>query len=188
MTAPGQDPRHACHLLLLLTCLTFVHLPAAAFNARVSEQVIPLNGSVRLTFSTTQPDNEHVDIAAVVNQTCQLEAVTSKWLLLEPPMIKQHAKAKDVQVSVLLAPRTVGQLALPEFPVKWMDGNQSATFPVISVESHLTLGGGTIDTPKELVAIGGYTWGMTLADYSKRSVLSWPGTSWSTTSPSPDSP
>lgn len=150
----------------LLLALLALPLTAAAFNPQLSEDRIPLNATIEATFATSMPDKEHVDIVAAVEQACALPTVRDRWQLVRPPTVVQHPKAKDIQVQLLLAPRSTGTLQPPAIPVKWLDGDREARFPPVLVEEHLRLGGDQIPLPKELQSVGGYRWGISLAEYA----------------------
>lgn len=153
---------------LLAVLLLLEALPAAQYNPRVSHTELPLNGVLTLAFSTSMPQREHIDIAASVRQTCEQSAVVALWRLTAPPEVRQHERARDVQVTIRLMPRRVGELQPPAIPIHWMEGGTSVTFPTVHVTPDLELGTRRLPLPKQLDGVGGYDWGLGWDEFLKQ--------------------
>ena len=154
--------------LLLIALLLAAAVPAAQYNPRASHTELPLNGVLTLVFSTSMPQREHIDIAASVRQTCEQSSVVALWRLAGPPEVRQHERARDVQVTLRLMPRRVGELQPPAIPVHWMEGSTSASFASVRITPELELGTRRLPLPKQLDGVGGYDWGLSWDEFLKR--------------------
>jgi len=145
-------------VLPLLACTALA--TAAQFNPRISDRDIALNDSVRVTFSTMRPQRPEVDIRSTVNGALTLPGVREHWRVIGEPEVVQHEKVKDISVTMVLAPRHAGTLALPDIPIRWLDGDRIAEFATVDVADHIQVGKTEKPLPPELQAIGGYEWGI----------------------------
>ncbi|MHC5068069.1 MAG: hypothetical protein ACYTF0_05730 [Planctomycetota bacterium] len=148
---------------ILICLLTVCHLGAAQFNPRVSSDSIPLNDSVRLTFSTMRAQRAEIDISTAVEAALALPTVRESWRLVGAVDVTEHERIKDLTISLVLAPRRTGTLNLPSIPVPWLEGERSVTFPRVAVREELNLGNEQRSLPHELSGIGGHPWGSDLA-------------------------
>ena len=172
-------------LLLSLPAASLVAGEAARptfINARVSAKEICLNEVVRVEFTTLPRDLESVDIAQSVANSLRLSAVNS-WRLVGEPVVTEALRAaplptdgdkptrerpKPITVVFNVLPRTTGDVALPDIPITWLQGNSIARFQPVVVKPNLMIAGKVADLPREAAGVGGFPWSSTLDEVRTR--------------------
>lgn len=144
-------------------------------NTRISSPKICLNEIERVEFTTMPRDVESVDIAAAVANALRLGA-GGQWRLIGKPSITElsgtptavdpnrpaptvvRERPRPVTVVFTLMPRVAGDLALPDVPLSWLQGNQVAHFPVVVVDASIKVGSSSQDLPREVDGVAGFAW------------------------------
>jgi hypothetical protein len=150
-------------------------------NTKISSPKISLNEIERVEFTTMPRDIENVDIAAAVANALRLGA-GSQWRLVGKPIITELAntpagvdptkpaptvvreRPRPVTVVFTLLPRVAGDLALPDVPMTWLQGNQVAHFPTVVVDASIKIGSSSQDLPREVGGVAGYAWNAKLSE------------------------
>ncbi len=165
-------------LLLAPSLAVFAADPASRptfINTKISSPKISLNELERVEFTTMPRDIENVDIAAAVANALRLGA-GGQWRLVGKPTITEISSApaatdpsksaptvvrerpRPVTVVFTLLPRVAGDLALPDVPLSWLQGNQVAHFPTVVVDASIKVGSSSQDLPREVNGVAGYAW------------------------------
>jgi hypothetical protein len=137
--------------------------PALFVNVRVAARSVQLNQPVRVEFFTPARQLESVDIAAAVSSGLVM-AGADTWRLVGKPTVVENEKIRSVTVSFTLLPRTVGELALPRFPLTWLAGEPLPEMGVVKVESGIVVGSERKPLPREVDGVAGFPWGVALKD------------------------
>jgi hypothetical protein len=144
-------------------------------NTKISSPKLSLNEVERVEFTTMPRDIENVDIAAAVANALRLGA-GSQWRLIGKPTITEitstpaavdpskpaptvvRERPRPVTVVFTLLPRVAGDLALPDVPLSWLQGNQVAHFPTVVVDASIKVGSSSQDLPREVNGVAGFAW------------------------------
>jgi hypothetical protein len=152
-------------LLLLFSAISLTPAadPKAGFvNSKISNRSIMLNQPVRVEFTTLPRQVEGIDIPATVLHALELSNVRPSWRVAGKPTVNEHEKTKTITVVFTLMPRRVAEISLPQIPLPWLSGDQIAEFPTVTVAPSVQIGTESRDLPKEVEAVSGYQWGMSL--------------------------
>jgi len=159
-------------------------------NARVSAKEICLNETVRVEFTTLPRDLDGVDVAQSVANTLRLSA-TSTWRLVGEPTatevlrgapspattpaptegdktVTARERPRPITVVFHVLPRTTGDVALPDIPITWLQGNTVARFAPVVVKPNLIIAGKISELPREAAGVGGFAWASTLDEVRTR--------------------
>jgi len=137
--------------------------PALFVNVRVSSRSVQLNQPVRVEFFTPARQLESIDIAAAVSSGVVMGGANT-WRLVGKPTVVENEKIRSVTVSFTLLPRTVGELALPRFPLTWLAGEPLPEMGVVKVEPGVIVGSERKPLPREVEGVAGFPWGVALKD------------------------
>jgi hypothetical protein len=138
-------------------------------NSTVSDRTIALNQPVRVEF-TTLPRQVEITDAEIARRITDAvgHGSAASWRLLGAPMVvidKQKTVTVTLQLLPRLAPGTEGgPLLLPEVPLPWLAGTQSAAFGQVEVKNRILVNGELRPLPSEITQVGGFTWGAKFDD------------------------
>jgi hypothetical protein len=140
--------------------------PAHTFlvNGHVSAAAVALNQPVLVDFTTPRQRTD-IDISGTVANSIALTAAAN-WRLLGKPAVEFNGKGhtETVTVTINLMARTSGDLALPQIPVTWMQGDVTTQFGHVKVADTVLIGGESRDLPKVVTGVGGFAWGSSQTD------------------------
>lgn len=148
----------------LTSLLSAADAKAGFVNQKVSARSVPLNQAVRVEFTTLPRQIEGVDIQATVRHALELSSVRPTWRVLGKPTVSEHEKTKTVTVVISLLPRHTGDCEVPQIPLSWLTGNQTADFGKVTVAPAIQIGAESRDLPKEVEAVSGYKWGLSFTE------------------------
>ena len=87
-----------------------------------------MNQTILVRFTTLRPQLEDVDPRVIVDAALSQGETAANWRLLGKPVIVDNEKVGTLNISFSLLPRVSGDVPLPEIPVRWLRGNQIASF------------------------------------------------------------
>ena len=143
----------------------------AFYNPKVSSRDIAMNQAISVSFTTLRPQIEEVSPLAIVEGALAQNDTAANWRVLTKPVIVDNDKIGTLNISFSLLPRVSGEVPLPEIPVRWLRGNQIATFGSAQVAALLARGTVTKPLAADHESIGGYAWGTSYQEILQRTGL-----------------